>query len=181
MSYIDLFVLEGTRSTALKKSKSKKPDFMLDIRGKKRDLYFFYAGLKRPSCKSIFQEENDFVKLLKIMKTSVDNQVTLGMGNPVSLGLLCEGFSCSPYQMKLAQEDIIYLATCLRQFLFVKSPSMILNIIPAAEVFGIYHIYIIGRIESFKERHNVKKQKRAKRIKKAHEDHFPRKRDLYWS
>ncbi|KAI8087678.1 uncharacterized protein B0P05DRAFT_465474, partial [Gilbertella persicaria] len=85
-----------------------------------------------PACKSVYQEENDFVKLLKMMKASIDYQITLGIRNPKSFGLLC--FSCSFYQMTLLEEGL-YISTCLRRFQLVKSQSMILNVIPAIEVF----------------------------------------------
>jgi len=72
--------------------KKKKPDFMLGITDRKREAYYyFYVEVKRPDAKSIYQEEDDYVKLLKQMKGSIDNQAYLGMANPVSLGLLCEG------------------------------------------------------------------------------------------
>ncbi|KAI9478527.1 MAG: hypothetical protein EXX96DRAFT_484329, partial [Benjaminiella poitrasii] len=146
MPFIDLFVLEETDNDLIyslidgsEKNKSKKPDFMLNIKDKKRDLYFFYVELKRPVCKSIYREENDFVKLLKLMKASVDDQVAVGMANPMSLGLQCEGFKCSLYQMRLNQEGI-YLATCARKFLLIENQSMILNTIPEVEVFGYIKI-----------------------------------------
>lgn len=54
--------------------KKKKPDFMLDITDRKREAYYFYVEVKRPDPKSIYQEEDDYVKLLKQMKGSIDNQ-----------------------------------------------------------------------------------------------------------
>jgi hypothetical protein len=47
--------------------------------------------VKRPEQSSIYQDEDDYVKLLKQMKTSVDAQIDLGVRNPTSLGLLVEG------------------------------------------------------------------------------------------
>lgn len=47
--------------------------------------------MKRPQQSSIYQDEDDYVKLLKQMKTSVDAQIDLGVRNPTSLGLLVEG------------------------------------------------------------------------------------------
>jgi len=71
--------------------KKKKPDFMVGIQDRKRELYFFYVEVKRPKVKSVYQEEDDYVKLLKQLKESIDNQLKLGMKNPKSFGLLCEG------------------------------------------------------------------------------------------
>jgi hypothetical protein len=34
---------------------------------------------------------DDFAKLMKYMKNSIDKQIALKMPNPVSFGLLCEG------------------------------------------------------------------------------------------
>lgn len=64
---------------------------MLGIMDRKRDIYNFFVEVKRPDAKSIYQEEDDYVKLMKQMKGSIDNQAYLEMANPVSLGLLCEG------------------------------------------------------------------------------------------
>lgn len=47
--------------------------------------------MKRPGQISIYQDEDDYVKLLKQMKTSVDAQIDLEVRNPTSLGLLVEG------------------------------------------------------------------------------------------
>ncbi|ORE03961.1 hypothetical protein BCV72DRAFT_295485 [Rhizopus microsporus var. microsporus] len=73
------------------KKKTKKPDFMLGIEDRKRDAYFFYVKLKIPACKNIYQEENDYVKSLKLMKISLNDQATIRIKNPKSLGPLCEG------------------------------------------------------------------------------------------
>lgn len=72
------------------KGESEKPDFMLGIADRKRELYFFYVELKRPECISRYQKEDDFCKLMKQMKVSVDKQVKLKLGWPVSFGLLCD-------------------------------------------------------------------------------------------
>lgn len=46
---------------------------------------------KRPDTSSKYQAEDDFTKLMKMMKDSVDEQLYLGIDNPTSLGLLVEG------------------------------------------------------------------------------------------
>lgn len=65
--------------------KTTKPGFMLGIEDRKRDAYFFYVDLKTPACKSVYQEENDYVKLLKCMKVYLDDQAAIGIRNPESL------------------------------------------------------------------------------------------------
>lgn len=54
-------------------------------------LTFFYVKLKWPAYKSVYQEANDYVKLLKLMKVSLDDQAAVEIRNPESLGLLCQG------------------------------------------------------------------------------------------
>ncbi|PHZ08590.1 uncharacterized protein RHIMIDRAFT_268986, partial [Rhizopus microsporus ATCC 52813] len=69
------------------KDENEKPDFMLGIGSRKRELYYFYVELKRPECQSKYQKEDDYCKLLKQMKASVDKQVKLKLANPSSFGL----------------------------------------------------------------------------------------------
>lgn len=66
---------------------------MIGTEFKKKDYYFFFVEIKRPSTQSKYQAEDDYVKLLKEMKGSIDNQLLLGIENPSSLGLLVEGAS----------------------------------------------------------------------------------------
>jgi hypothetical protein len=69
----------------------KKPDFMFGTKVKRREVYFFFVEVKRPEITSKYQPEDDFTKLMKQMKGSVDDQLCLGAKNPTSLGLLIEG------------------------------------------------------------------------------------------
>ncbi|GAA5803102.1 hypothetical protein HPULCUR_008577 [Helicostylum pulchrum] len=48
--------------------------------------------IKRPDTTSKYQPEDDFVKLMKQMKSSLCDQLCFGVANPTSLGLLVEGF-----------------------------------------------------------------------------------------
>lgn len=65
---------------------------MLGISGKKRKgVWFFFIEVKRPGVTSHYQEEDDFTKLMKQSKSSIDEQLHLGIEDPVSLGLLVEG------------------------------------------------------------------------------------------
>lgn len=69
----------------------KKPDIALGIKYKGRNRLFFFIEVKRPGQNSMYQDEEDYVKLLKHMKGSIDDQIDLGVHNPTSLGLLVEG------------------------------------------------------------------------------------------
>jgi hypothetical protein len=64
---------------------------MLGIKNRKRDSFIFFIEVKRPDASSKYQEEDDFVKLMKQQKLSIDTQLNLGVKTPVSFGLLCEG------------------------------------------------------------------------------------------
>ena len=64
---------------------------MIGIEDRKRDIYFFYTEIKRPNTSSNYQEENNYVKLLKHLTNSIDKQVDARIEGPVSYGLLCEG------------------------------------------------------------------------------------------
>ena len=69
----------------------KKPDFMLGIKNRKRTMFFFFVEVKRPDITSNHQEENDYVKLLKQLKSSIDEQLKIKVKAPAAYGLLCEG------------------------------------------------------------------------------------------
>lgn len=69
----------------------KRPDFMLGIKSRKRVIFFFFVEVKRPDTTSNYQEESDYVKLLKQLKNSTDEQLKINMKTPVAYGLLCEG------------------------------------------------------------------------------------------
>ena len=73
---------------------------MIGAKVKKEVVYFFFVEVKRPEKTSKYQPEDDFAKLMKQMKSSVDDQLCLGIKKPISLGLLIEGIlsfcvSCS--------------------------------------------------------------------------------------
>jgi hypothetical protein len=72
------------------KGNKKKPDFMLGIKSRKRTIFFFFIEVKRPDITSNHQEENDYVKLIKQLKSSIDEQLKIKMKTPVAYGLLCE-------------------------------------------------------------------------------------------
>lgn len=124
----------------------KKADFMLGYKGHKREIFLFYVELKRPNKFSKYQVEDDFVKLCKHMKYSIDNQAAIGIEAPVALGLWCEGISvflhilipnfsniiysgfvCSLMKMTLVEEGI-YVPVVLRKFRLPESESELISL-----------------------------------------------------
>ncbi|CAO3606583.1 unnamed protein product [Mucor hiemalis] len=76
----------------------KKSDFFIGRKMRSHELYFFSVEVKRPDTSSKYQAEDDFTKLMKMMKDSVDEQLRLGIENPTSLGLLVEGMHIRGFQ-----------------------------------------------------------------------------------
>lgn len=66
------------------------PDWKLGYKVQRRQLFTFFAEVKRPNTSSKYQAESDYVKILKEMKGSIDLQIHLGVANPASFGLLVE-------------------------------------------------------------------------------------------
>ncbi|KAG1098298.1 hypothetical protein G6F40_011979 [Rhizopus arrhizus] len=105
----------------------KKPDYMFGTKIKRREVYFFFVEVKRPEMKSKYQPEDDFTKLMKQMKGSVDDQLCLGSKNPTSLGLLVEGFKCTLFQMKLLA-DGIYMPMAFERFSLVEEIHQLVHL-----------------------------------------------------
>ncbi|CAO3656036.1 unnamed protein product [Mucor fragilis] len=80
-------VLLQNASEELLYTKIDKPDFMIGTKTKK-EVYFFFVEVKRPDTASKYQPEDDYAKLMKHMKGSIDKQLRLGVETPLSLGLL---------------------------------------------------------------------------------------------
>ncbi|KAG1294133.1 hypothetical protein G6F60_006049 [Rhizopus arrhizus] len=139
------------------KQEKKRPDFMLGIEDRKRELYYFYIELKRPDCDSKYQKEDDFCKLMKQMKTSVDRQIKLKMANPISFGLLCEGFNCSMYQMSLVN-DGIYLPVMVKRFSLVENESNLMNIPLIVEALSI----VKDELPKLEKRYKGKRKEKTK-------------------
>ncbi|KAF1800801.1 hypothetical protein FB192DRAFT_1428943 [Mucor lusitanicus] len=74
----------------------KKPDFMIGTE---------------------YQPEDDFAKLMKLLKRSIDDQLQLGVETPTSLGLLVEGFKCTLFQMRLVG---VYMPIAFSRFSLVE-------------------------------------------------------------
>ncbi|KAG0782212.1 hypothetical protein G6F17_011432 [Rhizopus arrhizus] len=107
--------------------KRKKPDFMFGTKIKKREVYFFFVEVKRPEITSKYQPEDDYTKLMKQMKGSVDDQLRLGSKNPTSLGLLVEGFKGTLFQMKLLA-DGIYMPMAFERFSLVEEIHQLVHL-----------------------------------------------------
>ena len=69
----------------------KKPDFALSTKTRKQDVFLFFVEVKRDKADSKYQTESDFVKLMKQMQYSIDQQLRMGVETSKSFGLLCEG------------------------------------------------------------------------------------------
>lgn len=68
------------------------PDWKLGyMKHRNKSLFTFFVELKRPGHTSKYQPEDDYVKLMKMMKDSLDKQIDLGLDCPFSFGLLVEG------------------------------------------------------------------------------------------
>ncbi|KAI8338223.1 hypothetical protein BC941DRAFT_424941 [Chlamydoabsidia padenii] len=113
-----------------------KPDVMIGIKIKKADVYLIFIEVKRPLVSSKYQAEDDFTKLMKHLKTSINIQIKLGIQEPVSIGVLCEGFDCSMYEMKLIEEGI-YLPVLVCSFCLVKDNLSLMNLVGAVEAFTL--------------------------------------------
>ncbi|KAG0931592.1 hypothetical protein G6F57_009323 [Rhizopus arrhizus] len=122
----------------------KKPDFMLGIKNRKRTMFFFFVEVKRPDITSNHQEENDYVKLLKQLKSSIDEQLKIKMKAPVAYGLLCE-------------EEGIYLPVTIRRLTLPKEKHEFLNIPRVAETLAV----IAEEMVRLQTRYNERNRKSA--------------------
>lgn len=82
--------LFDTRTDVAEKT-GKKPDWKIGTRFKRKDYFFFFVEVKRLGVGSSYQAEDDLVKLMKLMKDSINEQIDLGFTAPVSFSLLVEG------------------------------------------------------------------------------------------
>ncbi|EIE91093.1 hypothetical protein RO3G_15804 [Rhizopus delemar RA 99-880] len=113
-----------------------------------------------PNKFSKYQVEDDFVKLCKHMKYSIDNQAAIGIEAPVALGLWCEGFVCSLMKMTLVEEGI-YVPVVLRKFRLPESESELISLSRAMECLN----FVLEEVKSFPEKYNARTKKAIKKIK----------------
>ncbi|KAI8090455.1 hypothetical protein BDF21DRAFT_333601 [Thamnidium elegans] len=115
-------------------SNNMKPDFMIGAKVRTKEVYFFFIEVKRPEATSKYQPEDDYTKLMKEMKCSVDTQLRLGVLNPTSLGVLVEGFKCTLFQMKLVS-DGIYMPVAFDRFSLIEEIHQLVNLPSVVEAF----------------------------------------------
>ncbi|KAI8377246.1 hypothetical protein BD560DRAFT_348756 [Blakeslea trispora] len=95
-----------------------KPDFMIGVLKKKKKHLFFFVEVKRPNIQSKYQPEEDMVKLLKHMKSSIDDQLHAGINDCMSFGLLVEGYRATLMKMTLPCPGI-YMPVAIKRFSLV--------------------------------------------------------------
>ncbi|KAL9536735.1 hypothetical protein MBANPS3_012409 [Mucor bainieri] len=82
-----------------------KPDLLILLKLKYNvKIDFFVCEIKKPGCTGN-KYESDFVKVQREMKAIIDQQIDIGVNNPLCYGLLVEGFDCYFYQMSLEYES----------------------------------------------------------------------------
>lgn len=115
--------------------------------------------MKRPDTTSKYQSEDDFTKLMKQMKGSVDEQLCLGVQNPLSLGLLVEGFDCTLFQMMLLA-DGVYMPIAITRFFLVKESHHLVHLPSIVKAF----YFVKCELKNFVAKVNAKKTDEEKRI-----------------
>ncbi|KAG0781374.1 hypothetical protein G6F21_011679 [Rhizopus arrhizus] len=136
----------------------KKPDFMFGTKIKKREVYFFFVEVKRPEITSKYQPEDDYTKLMKQMKGSVDDQLCLGSKNPTSLGLLVEGFKGTLFQMKLLA-DGIYMPMAFERFSLVEEIHQLVHLPAIVEAL----FFVKSELAKFIDEVSQKRKREEKR------------------
>ncbi|KAG0805612.1 hypothetical protein G6F16_004635 [Rhizopus arrhizus] len=142
------FVCSGSDASDPSVPSKKKADFMLGYKDRKREVFLFYVELKRHDKISKYQVEDDFVKLCKHMKYSIDNQAAIGIEAPVALGLWCEGFVCSLLKMTLVEEGV-YLPVVLRKFRLPESESELISLARVMESLNFVFEEVKGFLVGF--------------------------------
>ncbi|KAI9254795.1 hypothetical protein BY458DRAFT_461973 [Sporodiniella umbellata] len=139
----------------------KRPDFMIGTKVKSKDLYFFFVEVKRPKVMSRYQPEDDYTKLMKQMKGSVDDQLCLGVENPLSLGLLVEGYTCTLFQTAILA-DGVYIPMAINSFSLVEHHHHLVHIPSIVEAF----FFIKRELNNFVAKVNEKRTKEEKTVGK---------------
>ncbi|KAI7890172.1 uncharacterized protein EV154DRAFT_388869, partial [Mucor mucedo] len=107
-----------------------------------------------PGKVSKYQVEDDFVKLNTHLKHSIDKQASLGVENPVALGLLCEGFVCSLIKMALVEKGV-YLPITIRKF---RVPELQSDLLFLPKTMECLH-FVLKEIRGFPEKYGNRKKK----------------------
>ncbi|RCH91092.1 hypothetical protein CU098_007774 [Rhizopus stolonifer] len=125
----------------------KKADFMMGTRVKDKEIYFFFVEVKRPHINSKYQLEDNYTKIMKQMKSSVDDQLCLGAKNPESLDLLVEGFNGTFFQMKLLA-DGVYMPIALECFSLVEEIHQLVDLPSIVEALCFVKVLIANKLIS---------------------------------
>ncbi|OBZ80534.1 hypothetical protein A0J61_11417, partial [Choanephora cucurbitarum] len=148
-----------------------KPDFALSTKTRKRNIFLFFIEVKRNEIDSKYQAESDFVKLMKQMKFAVDQQLKIGVKSPISFGLLCEGFSCEFFTMKLAVEGI-YLPVLTRQFSLVQNVGDLVHVPAIVETFGLVKEELQKLKEKISKATTADRKQQKELMKSSFKTHF---------
>ncbi|KAG1041008.1 hypothetical protein G6F43_012186 [Rhizopus delemar] len=140
----------------------RKPDFMIGTKAKKNEMYFFFIEVKRPETSSKYQPEDDFVKLMKLLKRSVDDQLYLGVKTPTSLGLLVEGFKCTLFEMRLVG-DGVYMPMAFSRFSLVEEEHQLVLLPSAIDAF----CFVKSELDKFVEKVSKKRTKEERAAARA--------------
>ncbi|KAI7900863.1 uncharacterized protein BX663DRAFT_532229 [Cokeromyces recurvatus] len=125
---------------AILKKNGKKLDFMIGAKVKSKEFYFFFVDVKKSETTSKYQPEDDYTKLMKQMKGSVDDQLYYGAKNPTCPGLLIEGFKCTLFQMKLLS-DGIHMSTASERFFLVEKIHQLVHLPSIVE--AVYYVKVL--------------------------------------
>ncbi|KAI8077281.1 uncharacterized protein B0P05DRAFT_597268 [Gilbertella persicaria] len=139
----------------------KKPDSMFGTRVRNKEIFFFFIEIKRPEATSKYQLEDDYAKLMKLMKGSLDDQLCLGVKDPLSLGLLVEGFKCTLFQMRLPA-DGIYMPMAFERFSLVEELHQLVHLPSIVE--ALY--YVKCELAKLIEKVNQQRKREDKRAGK---------------
>ncbi|KAI8357862.1 hypothetical protein EDC96DRAFT_514711 [Choanephora cucurbitarum] len=127
----------------------KKPDFMIGVEAKKKKVYFFFVEVKHPNTSSKYQPEDDFIKLMKLMKASIDEQLTFG--------LLIEGFKRTLFKMT-STSDGVYMSIIFERFSLSEEIHQLVFLPSALDAF----CFVKSELELFKRRMMQKKTRSEK-------------------
>ncbi|CAO3633203.1 unnamed protein product [Mucor hiemalis] len=119
---------------------TKKPDIMIGMKlptsfSTIREHYLFFVEVKKPNPTSKYQAEDDYTKVLKHMKVSIDHQINIGIERPKSFGVLCE--------------------VCVGGFSLVENSFCLMNVVLSVEILSVARNYM----NSFNELYAAKDKK----------------------
>lgn len=139
--------------------KDYKPDILIILKLKfDIKVDFFVCEIKKPGSSSN-KYETDFIKVQREMKAIIDQQIDLGVNDPVCYGLLVEGkhslqhkvcqkahcellgYDCYLYQMSL-QYEAEYRSRLIAQFRTLRDALDIMLLLPAINILSYLDVII---------------------------------------